>query len=279
MPFNINKSACFLLLLTLAWHSSQAQGYQGFNWTVEANISSFISLTGPTWNNRGLATQYPYVYVPPGTEGRSTFALSNQYKMTITNAYQRNKAISFEYAYIPTAVNIDFRRDSLVSIDGVFRGVNISDDLLYQLPIHAFNLNFLFFGSVKKGNLAPMGSFFKLGIGFYAGNGKFADGHTTTDGERVRLSENNLPNIFANAKTNFFAPTINLGYHNRTIFAERFTFRIGADMGIVLAKGFGNAYFSAPSEDFRDEYIKSINARVGRLLVVNINVGMGYLLF
>ncbi len=266
---------CLLLLASCALHG-QSTGYLGYRYYLKADFGSMIS-RGPTANNRGLNGLELY-----GNNKKGSFAMNTQFGLQAGFALSRADVLLAEFSQLNTGL-------STVALTPVVNDPATASQfdthhLFYNVRSRSVGLGYQHF-LLKKGSLAPFGSF----ISFYL-NWNFAAGEIID--KRTFYYNSAAPEVHAKFS---FEPKVayasgGIGIGRNFILADRFLlgfeWRLNFPLRLFyLYKGNiqphpSNRYSRDGAPEYNRKHFE--NEAFNRLILHNflyIKIGAGYLLY
>jgi hypothetical protein len=231
----------YLFLLYPVLASAQVPGYQGKKFSVDGDVFFMSALFNPNQNLKNGMTSF-----------NARYHVNADYVIT--------KDISFGATYGM------FKTGLVNSYEGydVQNGVTSKYKDYFKLNSSAAGIYFKFFRS-NKGAIAPSGSYQKLGVSLIMSRGLF---HYTDDPYAIVIQES-YPLLYSAMLT--------YGFGKQTIFCNRFVFKYGLEFG--MSPAIFNLVFRNKRETASQLGGLSINERILSAYLVNINVGLGIILF
>lgn len=131
---------------------------------------------------------------------------------------------------------------------------------------------------MAKGSLAPLGGYTKLGLNYMVSNGEIGTtGESPASSQYIR---------YAYEPIKSFVLIVGAGYQN--VIFKRMTFNLGVECGInskgwrpLIQNSFeeGNINDQYDTEEGIQDGIDAINQRLTSMLILNVNAGLGFIVF
>jgi hypothetical protein len=242
------KFFIYIILIIPTIISAQVPGYQGKRFSIDGDFLFMSALLNPNSNlNNGYKS------------------FNTRYNMNINYVLSRDAVLELTAGMFNTGWKHSFTEKI---VDPNYSNV-ISYSDLYKVKSKTIGFSFKFFRE-SKGSIAPNGYYFKVGSLF-----------VMNDPTYVRPFETDgLVSTNRQSPTNMVLFTC--GFGKQTILANRFLFRYGIEFGMsptvmvnaakVILKP-DNSYYEGGEKGY------SLNERVLLENLININLGLGILIF
>lgn len=252
---------CILPLLVFSnccLNAQDAPGYLGKRFTVAYYASMFPNFKYESYNK--------------DFDEQHLFALNLRNNFEAEYVLTRNMSVGADYRFLKTGTMIDIWNysesdpDYYPSLDGY---LNIKSSMA---GVHVT------FYKWQRGFIAPLGGYSKLGLNYMVSNGVAGTTDVSPSSSKyVRYAYEPVKSIVF---------TAGFGYQN--IIFNYMTFNFGVDIGInskgwgpLIQNGFepGNINDQYDTEEGIQDGIDAMNARLASMLLLNINVGLGFIVF
>lgn len=257
-------------LFTFSGFSAKAQspGFLGKHTSINLHFTAFPAFFGPTANNKGRSSFFT---------GSGNTGWNYEYKLSIEQAVGRYTALSLTAGQYHTGLVTNART---LEVESNQFGSTSYDkhELFYQLNINSLSVRWQKFFR-DKGALAPIGDNWFFGYKHLFVSGDIIDKRT--------IYVNGFPKINRNLNIddtqNFHV--LFVGLNKTHAIGKRFLFRIGTTLGIMLDPQY---IFTSTDLKINEHYFDGTNTqkyrirafdRLRRQEFINVEVGVGYLLF
>ena len=264
-----------LLLLFFTQIASAQPGYQGKRFFVEASIATFPAFGGPTVNNRGL--DYNNIFESQSSQFKDRFALNTRFgaKTSLTVGYRANIFVGFNI-FNTGLIDRSLTPNKLVPTE-----MN-THDIFYNSSVKMVEFGVDYYGSHANSNLAPLGWHWIIGATYIFGNSKEIE-HKLTYPSSFSSFNYTPYHELAEApahNTNFKEFAFHLGFGKRMIMFNRLIINISAESYIlpswIMYRVENNSWENA---DNQLVYNNAVTRRLQRHLSINLNLGLGLLIF
>lgn len=232
--------------------SGQAPGYMGKRFMASFDLMSSIVVRGPTAQNKGASPHYLFQNGTTTTE--ASFALNLNYRINASYIFANNFAVGLNTSFAKTGLCLKYAHQGSATTNAY--------DHFYTL-----NYNTIGIDITRSSYLAPIGLYGKLGFGLVTGKGVESNLNVLTD------PSFNPASIYTSIKP---FPYIQLGLGWKNVLFDRIILDFGFDAAFATIK---KVYRNFSSNEFQEHYYLASRARIARHLMINVKVGLGFLIF
>jgi hypothetical protein len=278
----------FIYILTLLIFpilvSAQVPGYQGKRFSVDGDFFFMSALFNPTQNSETVIPDQRNIDNGTGsyynnygtTSGSFTYVhpenFNTRYNLNLSYILTKDISMELTGGMFTTGWNHQFKesRSVMDPYYGGYTSVTYEYSDLYKVQGKMVGVNFKFFRK-SKGAIAPNGSYFKLGTSYIMNTPTYLGAYENTG--------------YGNSKERATSSSMVLftcGLGKQTIFYNRLIFRYGIEFGMsptVLTRITDGILATTGDSDGTSELGYTMNERVLLQNLVNINLGLGFILF
>lgn len=264
----------YLILTLFSKAIAQNPGYLGFHNTIQVNVSSSPSISGPTASNGGMSNIY----------GDQPYRLEMNFirGLSFTHAIKQNASWVIEYDQFKTGMIGNY-----ISTTGGGSSNSSRYDYHYcfhEISCRNISTGFQFFSYKNRAALAPYGMYcsFLFGVDFI--EGRILDRKTRFDPN----SDGTLNSFGLRQQVKTFTSKFELGMNyiirNRILFNialnTRVPYLVTSEEENVAYNPFNsNTIYSSVSEVNQRAYHYELGQRLFQHNILNAKVGLGFLLF
>jgi len=241
------------LLLTLAGHA-QVPGYMGKRLSVGYDFSFAPAIFGEG-------------YHPPTEYHTVNLVINTRHNFNLDYLISRDVSIGVTYKRFQTGTDAIFKVNYVDPYNYSDAG-RTSADYIIPMKTSCFGVTLKKFRFERKGSLAPLGRYFEFQLMYMSMHGEPV----------LDSSTNSNSNFFLDAEGNDFGTEHMIaglfGVGRQMLYFDHLLVNTGFECGLSTA-----GLFNGADSENEYEYKKAIKSRAGGHILLNIYIGVGWIIF